>query len=146
MGEYVSDFGITRYVGRGEGRDTKYDASAKPALGTENGIEVVVDENGPLPNKGTGYGNGQAKIPAGSFIKDAVLFVEKAGSASGVTLSIVKKDGSDAVALLAATTPTDNSTVVCAGAAISKSYAQDRYIKVGGTVTGLKAKLVVTFM
>lgn len=146
MGEYISDFGIVRYVGRGEGIDEKYDASAKPALGTENGIEVVVNENGPLPNKGTGYGNGQAKIPAGSLIKDAVLFVEEAGSADDVTLSIVKKDGSDAVALLGATDPTDNSTVICAGTAIGKSYAQDRYIKVGGTVTGLKAKLVVTFM
>ena len=51
MGEYISSFGVTRTVGRGEGRDELYDASAKPALGAHNVIEVVVDEKGPVDRK-----------------------------------------------------------------------------------------------
>lgn len=148
MGGYVSDFGITRYVGRGEGRDTKYDASAKPALGTTNGIEVVVDENGPVPNKGTGYGNGQAKIPAGSVvIADSYLFVEKKGSAANVALSLVKADGTDPKVVLTATTPDGDGAIInLSGAGIGVGYAEDRYLKVSGTTTGLKAKAVISFM
>lgn len=147
MSEYVSTFGVTRYVGAGEGRDTKYDASAKPAEGMRNFIEVVVDENGPVANKGEGYGNGQACVPAGSVITDAYLLTEVKGSAAGVTLSLVKQDGSDAKALLAATTPTgDNSVNKAAGAVIGTRVAEDRYVVSGGTKTGLKAKLVIEFI
>lgn len=148
MGEYISDFGIVRYVGRGEGRDEKYDASAMPALGPTNGIEVVVDENGPVPNKGTGYGNGQAKIPAGSVvIADSFLYVEKAGSAAGITLNLVKKDGTDPLLVLSETTPSGDGAIVnFSGAGIGVGLAEDRYLKVGGTLTGLKAKAVISFM
>lgn len=146
MSSWTDDFGVVNYNGLGEGRDEKYDASAKPSDGTFNHLEVVVDENGPLPNKGTGYGNGAQCIPAGSVIKEAKLIVEENGSADDVTLSLVKKDGSDSVALLAATDPADGTAYDCAGTAIGKIYADDRYVKVGGTVTGLKAKLVITYM
>jgi hypothetical protein len=148
MGEYVSDFGVVRYVGRGEGRDEKYDASAMPALGPTNGIEVVVDENGPLPNVGTGYGNGQAKIPAGSVvIADSFLFVEKKGSAAGISLSLVKADGSDPQVVLTETTPSaDGAIINFSGVGIGVGYAEDRYLKVSGTTTGLKAKAVISFM
>lgn len=147
MSSWISDFGVVQYNGLGEGRDEKYDSSAKPSDGTFNHIEVVVNENGPVPNVGTGYGNGQACVPAGALIKEAVLLVEEAGSAASVTLSLVKQDGTDPVALLAATTPSgDGVAITCAGAAIGKIYGEDRYVKVGGTTTGLKAKLVLTHM
>lgn len=147
MSSWISDFGVVQYNGLGEGHDELYDASAKPSDGTFNHLEVVVNENGPVPNVGTGYGNGQACVPAGAVIKSAVLVVEEAGSAASVTLSLVKQDGTDPVALLAATTPSgDGVAIAAAGTAVGKIYGEDRYVKVGGTTTGLKAKLVLTHM
>ena len=147
MIEYVGSFGVTRYVGAGEGRDVKYDSSAKPAEGMRNFIEVVVDENGPVANVGTGFGNGQAYIPAGAVVTAAYLLTEVKGSAANVTLSLVKKDGTDSKALLAAATPTgDNSVNAAAGAAIGTRMAEDRYVISGGTKTGLKAKAVIEFI
>lgn len=147
MSEYVGSFGVTRYVGAGEGRDVKYDSSAKPAEGMRNFIEVVVDENGPVANVGTGFGNGQAYIPAGAVVTAAYLLTEVKGSAANVTLSLVKKDGADAKALLAAATPTgDNSVNAAAGEAIGTRMAEDRYVVSGGTKTGLKAKAVIEFI
>ena len=147
MSEYVGSFGVTRYVGAGEGRDAKYDSSAKPAEGMRNFIEVVVDENGPVANVGTGFGNGQAYIPAGAVVTAAYLLTEVKGSAANVTLSLVKKDGTDSKALLAAATPTgDNSVNAAAGAVIGTRMAEDRYVVSGGTKTGLKAKAVIEFI
>lgn len=145
MGSYISSFGIERQVGRGEGIDELYNASAKPALGANNVVEVVVDEKGPNPNKGTGYGRDGAYLPAGALVVKATLLTESKGSAAGVTIDLVKKDGSDAKALLAATTPEDNGAAEAAGAAVGKRIAEDRYFKVGGTTTGLKAVLVVEY-
>lgn len=145
MGSYISSYGIERQVGRGEGVDELYNASAKPALGANNVVKVVVDEKGPNPNKGTGYGRDGAYLPSGAVIVSATLLTETAGSAAGVTVSLVKKDGSDAVALLGATTPTDNGVDEAAGAAVGTRLAEDRYFKVGGTTDGLKAVLVVEY-
>lgn len=145
MGSYVSSFGIERQVGRGEGVDELYGVSAKPALGANNVLEVVVNEKGPKPNKGTGYGRDGAYLPAGAMVVSATLLTAKKGSAASVTIDLVKKDGSDAQALLAATTPTDNGADVAAGTAVGKRIAEDRYFKVGGTTTGLDAVLVVEY-
>lgn len=147
MSEYVGSFGVTRYVGAGEGRDVKYDSSAKPAEGMHNFIEVVVDENGPAANVGTGFGNGQAYIPAGAVVTAAYLLTEVKGSAANVTLSLVKKDGTDPKALLAAATPTgDNSVNAASGDVIGTRMAEDRYVISSGTKTGLKAKAVIEFI
>lgn len=147
MSEYVGSFGVVRQVGAGEGRDVKYDVAAKPALGLTKFLEVTVDENGPVANKGTGYGRDGAYIPAGAVVVDAYLLTEVKGSAANVAINLVKKDGSSAVALLAATTPTgDNSVNKAAGAAIGTRLAEDRYFTSAGTKTGLKAKLVVEYI
>lgn len=144
---YVDSFGMTHYLGVGSGRDELYDASAKPAEGMTNFIEVIVDDKGPLPNEGTAYGRGQACLPKGAVVVSGKLLVEKKGSAASVTLSLVKKDGSDAVALLASTTPSaDNTVANCTGAAIGTRLAEDRYVKVGGTTTGLKALLKLEYI
>lgn len=145
MGSYISSFGIERQVGRGEGVDELYNASAKPALGANNVVEVVVNEKGPMPNKGTGYGRDGAYLPAGAAVVSATLLTDKKGSAADVTVSLVKKDGSDAQELLGATTPTDNGVNEAAGAAVGTRLAEDRYFKVGGTTTGLEAVLVVEY-
>lgn len=145
--EYVSQFGVVRQYGRGEGRDELYDASAKPALGAHNFIEVVVNEMGPVPNVGTGYGKDAAFLPAGAVIVAGNLLVDSKGSAANVKLDLVKKDGSDAQALLAAVvSPADNSVNKCEGAAIGTRLAEDRYVKASGTLTGLKAKLVIEYI
>ena len=146
MGEYVSDFGIIRHVGRGEGIDEKYNASAKPALGATNAIEVVVDGAAPQPNKGTGYGNGQAKLPAGAVIGRTVFLVEEAGSADDVKLQLVKVDGTDAQDMMDATDPTDGS-VVNANKLNGVRIAEDRYVKIAGTTTtGLKGKAIIEYV
>lgn len=146
MGEYVSDFGITRYVGRGEGRDEKYDASAMPAEGTTNGIEVIVNANGPVPNKGTGYGNGQAKIPAGAVIGRSVLLTNKKGSAASIVLQLVKVDGSDAQAMNDAYTPSADGEVLNANELNGVRIAEDRYVKATGTLTGFEGKLIIEYV
>lgn len=146
MGEYISDFGIVRYVGRGEGRDEKYDASAMPAEGTTNGIEVVVNANGPVPNKGTGYGNGQAKIPAGAVIGRSVLLTNKKGSAASIVLQLVKVDGSDAQAMNDAYTPSADGEVLNANELNGVRIAEDRFVKATGTLTGFEGKLIIEYV
>jgi len=146
MGEYVSDFGVVRYVGRGEGRDEKYDASAMPAEGTTNGIEVVVNENGPVPNKGSGYGNGQAKIPAGAVIGRSVLLADKKGSAASIVLQLVKVDGTDAQAMNDAYTPLADGEVLNANKLNGVRIAEDRFVKATGTLTGFEGKLIIEYV
>lgn len=147
MGKYTGSFGLTRFVGAGEGRDELYDASAKPAVGMTNFIEVVVDEKGPVANDGTKFGNGQAYIPAGSVITAAHVLTEVKGSAASVTIDLVKKDGTGTVSLFGAFTPAGNNAVnTAAGAALNTRVAENMYVKAGGTRTGMKAKLVVEFI
>ena len=146
MGEYISDFGIVRIVGRGEGRDEKYDASAMPAEGTTNGIEVVVNANGPVPNKGTGYGNGQAKIPAGAVIGRSVLLTNKKGSAASIVLQLVKVDGSDAQAMNDSYTPEADGEVLNANKLNGVRIAEDRFVKATGTLTGFEGKLIIEYV
>lgn len=147
MGEYVSSFGVSRQLGVGEGRDVKYDAAAKPALGLTKCIEVVVDEHGPVANVGTGFGRDGVCVPAGAVIVDAYLLTEVKGSAAGVSISLVKKDGSSAIELLGATTPAgDNAVDQAEGAALQTRLAEDRYFTSAGTKAGLKAKLVVEYI
>lgn len=147
MGEYVGTFGVTRQVGAGEGHDVKYDVSGKPSLGMTKFVEVTVDENGPVANVGTGFGKDAVAIPAGSVVTDAYLLTEVKGSAAGVSISLVKKDGSDSQELLAAATPAgDNAVNQAEGAVLGTRLAEDRYFTSAGTKTGLKAKLVVEYV
>lgn len=147
MGEYVGTFGVTRQIGAGEGRDAKYDVSAKPSLGMTKFLEVIVDENGPVANVGAGFGKGAVALPAGAVVTDAYLLTEVKGSAAGVSVSLVKKDGSASVELLGATTPAgDNAVDQAEGAALGTRLEEDRYFTSAGTKTGMKAKLVVEYI
>lgn len=147
MGKYKGSFGLTRYLGVGEGRDVKYDASHKPSLGLTNFIEVVVDEHGPVANDDGVYANGQACIPAGAVVTDAYVLTDVKGAAAGVTIDLVKKDGTGAVALFSAFTPAgDNSADNADGAALQTRVAEAMYVKAGGTRTGMKAKLVIEYI
>lgn len=144
---YVSNYGVTRVVGRGEGYDELCDATAHPSMTANNVIEVIVNEEGPVENAGSEFGRGAAHIPAGSVVVKGTLLVQEAGSASGVTLDLVDKDGTNAVALLAATTPSGDNTVEnCAGAAIGARTSVVKYVKAGGTRTGLKAVLLLEYI
>lgn len=144
--EYKSVFGVIRQFGRGEGFDEKYKVAAKPSLGETNFIEAVVDENGPVANFGTEYARDAVKIPAGAFVTGATLFVEDKGSASNVKVELVKKDGTGGVELLAAVvSPASGKAEEASGAAINTAHAEDRYLKVSGTLTGLKARLIVSY-
>ena len=161
MGDYVDSFGLVRYVGRGEGVDNLYDASAKPAEGMYNSIEVKIDGEGIGPNVGTAYDRGQAYVPAGSVLGRAVLFVEEAGSGANIKLSLVKKDGSDfdtAIKLTeSAITPADATSYECnnaEGTQIPVAFEDGKlaaeqdnaYVKMSGTVTGLKGVLKIEFI
>lgn len=145
--EYLSSFGVVRQYGRGEGRDELYEASAKPALGARNCIEVVVDSKGPTPNFDGKYHRDGAKIPAGATVVGGYLIVEAKGSAADVKLDLVKKDGSEAKELLTVDAAlADNSANAFNGAAVGTVMAEDRYLKVGGNTTGLVAKAIIEFI
>ena len=146
MAEYVGTFGVTRISGRDLGRDAKYDVAAKPALGMTKFLEVTVNENGPVANVGTGFGKDAVAVPAGAIVTDAYLVTEVKGDAAGVSISLVDKDGSNSVELLAAVTPTDNGVNQADGAVIGTRLANDKYFTSAGTKTGLKAKLVVEYI
>ena len=150
MGDYVDSFGLVRYVGRGEGVDKLYDASAKPAEGMYNSIEVKIDGEGIGPNVGTAYDRGQAVIPAGSVLGRVVLFVEKKGEAANVELSLVKKDGSDfSTAIKLTASPlslADATSYECNKAEGKQIPVENAYVKMGGTVTGLKGVLKIEFI
>lgn len=147
MGEYISSFGIQRFVGRGEGVDIKYDVAAKPALGETKYLEAVVNEFGPVPNKGTGYGRDGAYVPAGAVVNGGLLIVNKKGSAANVKVELVKKDGSDPKGLIAQIdSPTDASVANVSGSGVGVVLAEDRYFKVSGTLTGLDAVLKLEYV
>lgn len=143
MGEYISSFGVTRTVGRGEGRDELYDASAKPALGAHNVIEVVVDEKGPVANESNGhYGKGAACLPAGATLVGGHLIKED-GSASidGVALSLVKEDNTDPVSILASA-----SGDVSALTGLNTKFSENRFVKATGNGAGMKAKVIIEYI
>ena len=147
MGGYISSFGVFRAVGRGEGRDELYDVSAKPSLGATKYLEAVVNEKGPVANKGAEYGRDGAYVPAGSVITGGMLIINKAGSASNVKIDLVKKDGTDPKNIIAAVaTPEDNGVANVSGAGTGVVLEEDRYFKVSGTLTGLDAVLKVEFV
>lgn len=148
---YVDSFGLTQYLGVGAGRDELCDASAKPDLGAKKHLEIIVDANGPVENAGSSFGRGAACLPKGAYVVDARLVTEVKGSASGITLSMVKADGTDGKALFAATTPSANNTVNVVDASdaanvLNVIFAEDRYVKAGGTRTGYKGKLILEFI
>lgn len=158
MSEYISKtFGVRRYVGAGEGRDVKYTASAKPALGLYNGIEVEVNATGPVANKGTGFDGTQAYVPAGSKIEYAHLKLRKVADGN-LTFKLVGKAGNvlgsfDAVAVLAADAKrdADGSVIVAAydvdgEGVIGKVFGEDAYVVAEGLAAGIEGILLVDFI
>lgn len=148
MGEYISTFGIRRYVGAGEGRDVKYDASAKPSLGLYKSIEVVVNGTGPVPNLGAlGYDGTQVAVPAGATVTYAYIVVGDKSAEANVSVSLVKKDGTGDLALFNGVDLEKGKTVeVSEGVAALIQLAEDRYAKATGLVDGLDAKLIIEYI
>lgn len=148
MGEYVSTFNVRRYVGAGEGRDVKYDASAKPSLGLYKSIEVVVNGTGPVPNLGAlGYDGTQVAVPAGATVTYAYIVVGDKSATANVSVSLVKKDGTGDLALFNGVDLEKGKTVeVSEGAAALIQLAEDRYAKATGLVAGLDAKLIIEYI
>lgn len=144
MGNYVGSFGLTRFVGAGEGRDELCDAVAKPTGGVKRHIEVVVDEKGPVENDGAVFGRGAAKVPAGSALISSVLMTHAKGSTSSVVLTLVKKDGTDAQALDTCTISADDTVV--AKDLSGTVYADDRYVKATGARPGYKGTLIIEYI
>lgn len=147
MGEYVSTFGVRRYVGKGEGRDAKYDASVKPSLGLYKSVEIVVNGDGPVPNLGAGYDGTQPAIPAGATVTYAYIVVGKESATANVSVELVNKAGGDALALFNAVDLNAGETVeVSEGAAALKQLGEDRYAKATGLVKDLDAKLIIEYI
>lgn len=158
MSEYISKtFGVRRFVGAGEGNDVKYTASAKPALGLYNGIEVEVNATGPVANKGEGFDGTQAYIPAGSKIEYAHLNLRKVADGN-LTFKLVGKAGNtlasfDVVAVLAADAvrDADGSAIVAAydvagEDVIGKVFGEDAYVSATGLAAGIEGILLVDFI
>ena len=147
MGEYRSSFNVRRYVGAGEGRDVKYDASAKPSLGLYKSIEVVVNGTGPVPNFEGKYDGTQVAVPAGATVTYAYIVVGKDSATANVSVSLVKKDGTGDLALFNGVDLVAGETVeVSEGAAALIQLAEDRYAKATGLVAGLDAKLIIEYI
>ena len=152
MGEYIGTFGIRRYVGAGEGRDVKYDASAKPSLGLYKSIEVVVNGTGPVPNLGAlGYDGTQVAVPAGATVTYAYIVTDGTVEARGVTIKLVEKDGTDdetAKVLFEGVNLIPGETIeVSEGAAGLDRFAVDMYAyATAGLVPGLDAKLIIEYI
>lgn len=153
MGEYVSTFGVRRYVGKGEGRDAKYDASVKPSLGLYKSVEIVVNGDGPVPNKGAGYDGTQPAIPAGATVTYAYIVTKgvpagaEENGVAGVSVELVNKAGGDALPLFNNETLKAGDTVeVSEGAAALKQLGEDRYAKATGLVKDLDAKLIIEYI
>lgn len=152
MGEYISSFGIRRYVGLGEGRDVKYDASAKPSLGLYKSIEIVVNGTGPVPNLGAkGYDGTQVAIPAGATVTYAYIVTNGTVTANGVTIKLVEKDGDTvegAKTLFNGVDLVPGETLeVSEGVDGLDRYAVDMYAyATAGLVPGLDAKLIIEYI
>lgn len=143
MSEYVGTFGVTRRMGAGSGRDLKNDACAKPAEGAVNFIEVTVDANGPVANKGEGFGLETAYVPAGCKVVRATLNSYK-GSIT-VTPVLCNAEGETLGNISTALTAAEGKTVT----ATSNIDAQDEigYVKVSELPTGdVKGKLLIEFI
>lgn len=152
MGEYVSTFGVRRYVGKGEGRDVKYDASAKPSLGLYKSVEVVVNGTGPVPNKNGGYDGTQAAVPAGATVTYAYIVVNKvpadrAEDGVAVSVALVNKAGAGDLSLFNGAVLKAGETVeVSEGAAALKQLDEAMFAKATGLVDGLDAKLIIEYI
>lgn len=160
MGDYVDSFGLVRYVGRGEGVDDLYDASAKPSEGVVNAIEIKIDGKGIGPNVGSTYDRGEAYIPMGSVVGRAILFVEDAGGDSNaVTLSLVNKNGTafdPALTMLSSTSVADKTAYNANGTngkQIPVAFFDSdplkpihAFVKMTETVGGLKGVLKIEYV
>lgn len=145
MGEYVGNFGLKRYVGRGEATSPLYNASAKPAEGMHNCIEVVLNAEGPVI---AGIDLMQAHIPADAVVTRATILVDGENTATPITsISLVKKDGSDGKVLF-------SDQALVAGKSVNAEataealirYAEERYPVLDKTYTGLKGTLLIEYI
>lgn len=145
MGEYVGNFGLKRYVGRGEATSPNYDASAKPAEGMHNCIEVVLNAEGPVV---AGIDLAQAKIPAGGTVTRATILVDGDNTATPIaSISLVKKDGTDGKALFTAQALTAGGSVnAAANAAGLIRYSENRYPVLDKKYAGLKGTLLIEYI
>jgi hypothetical protein len=145
MGEYVGNFGLKRYVGRGEATSPLYNASAKPAEGMHNCIEVVLNAEGPVV---AGIDLMQAHIPAGAVVTRATILVDSENTASPITsISLVKKDGSDGKALFSNQALVAGKSVNAeANAEALIRYAEERYPVLDKAYAGLKGTLLIEYI
>lgn len=145
MGEYVGNFGLKRYVGRGEATSPFYNASAKPAEGMHNCIEVVLNAEGPVV---AGIDLMQAHIPAGAVVTRATILVDSENTATPITsISLVKKDGSDGKALFSDQALVAGESVNAeASAEALIRYAEERYPVLDKAYAGLKGTLLIEYI
>lgn len=145
MGEYTGNFGLKRYVGRGEATSPLYDASAKPAEGMHNCIEVVLNEEGPVV---AGIDLMQAHIPAGAVVTRATILVDGENTATPIaSIKLVKDDGTDGKALFSAQALTAGGSVNAASNADGLiRYGEERYPVLDKKYAGLKGTLLIEYI
>lgn len=154
---YVDDFGMTVSYGVGEGQELKNRTDVSTGAIHEIVTDIDYDRFGlPTANAGTAFGRGIAKIPAGSIIDDAVLYIHTAAAtpATTVNVGISKKDGSviSADGLITGAELSTGAKYSSEAALIDEAIgADDGYIVVTSAgnaeaLKGLKGKLVVKFI
>ena len=145
MSEYVSMFGVTRVLGTSEGSSAKNDAAITDGITTKIRVSLKASDSAPDKNvTDTAFGKGIAFIPKDAYIVSVKTFnaVAVAGAKVGTYKadgSAIDDDGLVAAAGITAGVATGN------GALVNTIAAEDSYIKVSGTLTGLDGFMVVEY-
>lgn len=154
---YVDDFGMTVSYGLGEGQELKNRTDVSTGAIHEIVTDIDYDRFGlPTVNAGTSFGRGIAKVPAGSIIDDAVLYIHTAAAnpETTVNVGISKKDGSviSADGLIPNAATSTGAKYDANATLMDESIGEDDgYIVVTSAgnaeaLKGLKGKLVVKFI
>jgi hypothetical protein len=152
MVEYVSQFGVTRVWGVGEGRDSANGAADSGMSGAVKDLIVKLDGaeigfNKDADNDGVNdtFGRGASYVPAGALIKSVDVFVEEATAAATLTVALVEKDGTQVATGAASATEAGSAATISAYA--DKAVDKKGYVKVtADSYDGLKAKVVIRYV
>ena len=145
MSEYVSMFGVTRVLGTSEGSSEKNDAAISDGITTKIRVSLKASDGTPDKNvTDSAFGKGIAFVPKGAYIVSATTF--NAVAVAGAKVGTYKADGSviddDGLVAVAGITA---GVADGKGALVGTIAAEDSYIKVSGTLTGLDGFMVVEY-
>lgn len=145
MSEYVDQFGVTRVLGTSEGSSIPNDSAEVGSISTKIRVSLSATDSQPDKNvTSSAFGKGIAYIPSGAYILSVTTCA--AAGVAGAKLGTYKKNGTaiDDDGLVAAAGLTAG-VATGAGAQVGTRVAEDCYIKVAGTLTGLDGFAIIEY-